>query len=194
MCVKYTELLITKSRNSLRRHRTNLVITWFLLLAFAKGKPSNSYEFVNDYVGIVIAVDNYDCKVFRNASKTVSTNYFFTDHLKKIAIVKQLTESSQRILALESFPAVVIIFWRFPNFLTYSANFVKLTINSLNFISQHSRGSNIYIGLIYIHIYIHIYIRPCPGHGQKYAKYKMYLSIMIVITSKQHLKLNSWKN
>ena len=32
---------------------------------------------------------------------------------------------------------------------------------------------------------------PLPGHGNKYTKYKMGLSIMMVIIIKQHLKLNS---
>ena len=29
--------------------------------------------------------------------------------------------------------------------------------------------------------------RPRPRHGHKYTKYKMYLSIMIIICTKQHL-------
>ena len=32
--------------------------------------------------------------------------------------------------------------------------------------------------------------RPRRRHGHKYMKYKLYLSVMIVICTKQHLKLN----
>ena len=39
--------------------------------------------------------------------------------------------------------------------------------------------------------------RPRPKHGHKYTKYKMCLSIMMVLciyaTPKQHLRINSWK-
>ena len=32
--------------------------------------------------------------------------------------------------------------------------------------------------------------RPRRRHGHKYTKYKLYLSVMMVICTKQHLKLN----